>query len=66
LLNALNNLTEDGIVVFDNSYLKQYQSSICEAMRLGFKKIDFYGIGPIAAHTSCTSIIYRTNNCLGI
>jgi hypothetical protein len=66
LLNAMDALTDDGIIVFDNSYLPQYQSSINTALSKGFRKIDFYGMGPIAPHTSCTSIIYRTNNCLGI
>ena len=66
LLNAIHQLTDDGIVVFDNSYLFQYQESITKVLQKGFRKIDFYGMVPIASHTSCTSIIYRDNNCLGI
>jgi hypothetical protein len=66
LLNSISQLTDDGVVVFDNSNLRQYQTSISEVMQKGFKKIDFYGMTPIAPHESCTSIIYRQNNCLNI
>lgn len=66
MLNALNHLTHDGVIVFDNTHLKQYQSSINEAVSRGFKKIDFYGMAPIIPNNSCTSIIYRNDNCLGI
>ena len=66
LLNALNNLTPDGIIVFDNTHLKQYQSSINQAILNGFKRIDFHGMAPIIPYNSCTSIIYRRDNCLGI
>lgn len=66
LLNALDCLTDDGVIVFDNGNLPQYQSSINEALNRGFKKIDFFGMSPITVHTACTCIIYRANNCLNI
>jgi hypothetical protein len=66
LLNAMNSLTDDGVVIFDNSDLKQYQVGITTAMEKGFKKIDFYGMLPIVAHQSATTIFYKSNNCLGI
>ncbi|MGB3947493.1 MAG: FkbM family methyltransferase [Bacteroidia bacterium] len=66
MLNALQHLTPDGVIVFDNAHLKTYQSSINEALSRGFRRIDFYGMAPIIPSTSCTSIIYRDENCLGI
>lgn len=66
LMNAVQHLTEDGIVIFDNSELKQYQSSVEEVMKTGFKRLDFYGMLPGVAHNSRTTILYKNNNCLGI
>jgi len=31
-----------------------------------FRRIDFWGMGPIEAANHCTSVFYRSNNCLGI
>ena len=70
-VNCLNNsvdaLKEGGVFVFDNSERAQYAEKIdafCKANN--FKKIDFIGMSPITVHESSTSIIYKTNNCLGI
>lgn len=66
LMNAIHHLTDDGIVIFDNSELKQYQSSVVDVMNTGFKRLDFYGMLPGVAHNSCTTILYKNNNCLEI
>ena len=66
LKNAVNKLTDDGIIVFDNSEAEEYQESISLILKQGYKRIDFLGILPIVAHSSCTTILYRNNNCLGI
>lgn len=64
--NSINYLTEDGVIVFDNSDLASYKSSIDLLMSLGFKRIDFIGMSPVTSHNNCTSIFYKTNNCLEI
>jgi hypothetical protein len=65
-LNCLGALKDDGVIIFDNSdrikYLKAYDFLISA----GFKRIDFYGMGPISAHASCTSVFYKDANCLSI
>lgn len=66
LLNAENNLTEDGVIIFDNSESEEYQESVSEFQKKEFKRIDFIGMLPVVAHGSCTTIFYRKNNCLGI
>ncbi len=64
--NAVEALTDDGIIVFDNTDRKEYLSGIDYLLAYGFKKLDFYGLSPVTAHNNLTSIFYRTNNCLGI
>ncbi len=64
--NALNALTDNGIIVFDNTDRTQYKVGIDFLMQNGFKKIDFWGLSPVTAHNNLTSIFYRSENCLGI
>ena len=64
--NSISCLTADGVIVFDNSQLLEYRNAIDFLKDQGFKRIDFYGLLPIVAHENCTTIFYRSNNCLGI
>lgn len=59
-------LTENGIIVFDNSDLQQYQEGVNFLIEKGFKKIDFIGLSPVTPHNNCTSVFYKSNNCLEI
>jgi precorrin-6B methylase 2 len=63
-LQAMESLTEEGIIVWDNSDREQYQSTIQLLIKSGFKRIDFWGMCPVVSHLTCTSIFYKTNNCL--
>lgn len=64
--NSINALTEDGVIIWDNSNRDIYQEGYDFLIAAGFKRIDFFGLGPNAEVASCTSVFYRTNNCLGI
>ena len=64
--NAVDALTDTGIIVFDNTDRVQYQEGIDYLLGKGFKRLDFYGLSPVTAHNNLTSIFYRGNNCLGI
>jgi hypothetical protein len=64
--NSIDYLTDKGIIIFDNSNLPIYRSSIDFLSNHGFKKIDFIGMSPVTSHNNCTSIFYKTNNCLAI
>ncbi len=66
LKHALLKLTDDGIIVFDNTDREDYDSSYQLLLSSGFKRIDFTGMVPISNINSCTSIFYRQHNCLGI
>lgn len=63
---SIQNLREDGVIVFDNSDLPIYKEAINILEKNAFKKIDFIGLSPITAHTNYTTIFYRDNNCLGL
>jgi len=64
--HSINCLSDDGVIVFDNSNLSQYSEANSFLISNGFKKIDFWGLSPVTGHNNCTSIFYKHNNCLDI
>lgn len=64
--NCLNALKEDGIVLWDNSDREQYTPGFSHLLDSGFRRLDFWGLGPVNRYPWCTSIFYRDRNCLGI
>lgn len=64
--NSVTALTKDGVIVFDNSQLVDYKIGMDFLAQKGFKRLDFWGQIPIAAHENCTSIFYKSNNSLNI
>lgn len=63
---ALHCLTEDGVIILDNSEREKYHSGKELLAQNGFKRLDFWGMTPIAPNNSCTSVFYKATNCLGI
>ncbi|WP_299463155.1 FkbM family methyltransferase [uncultured Microscilla sp.] len=59
-------LTNDGVLILDNSERDAYQESFDLLKAKGFKHISFWGMLPIVAHNSCSTIFYRPGNCLDI
>jgi hypothetical protein len=59
-------LTEDGIIIYDNSGGKKYRAGCEILVQQGFRRIDFRGLGPIWSREWTTGIFYRSGNCLGI
>lgn len=64
--NALGALKNKGVIIWDNSERPGYQPGYDFLTGQGFKRIDFYGLGPINPYEWCTSVFYRTDNCLGL
>jgi hypothetical protein len=64
--NSLPALKESGILIWDNSDRKEYESGYNFLYKNGFRKIEFVGLVPIINFKSETGIFYRPNNCLGI
>ena len=66
VINSLRALKTNGIIILDNSDRDEYRDGYQFLLESGFKRIDFYGYGPINSVGWCTSIFYRNENCLGI
>lgn len=64
--HSLDCLSSAGIVVWDNSDRSRYTEGYSYLESNSFRRIDFWGMGPLIATQWCTSIFYRSNNCLGI
>ncbi len=65
-LYAQKYLTEDGVLILDNSERDHYQPAKDFMENLGFRRLDFYGMGPIVSYEFCSTVFYRPGNCLGI
>lgn len=63
---SISSLSEKGVLVFDNSNVECYQEAMQFLKDNGFRRIDFHGISPITTISTCTTVFYRENNCLGI
>lgn len=63
-INAIQALTQDGVIVLDDSERKQYWPAHEFLTNNGFKKVDFWGIAPSIFFNKCTTIFYKKNNCL--
>ena len=56
---ALHFVKADGIIIFDNSERSQYNPGFELLSANGFRRVDFYGTGPLATHETCTSIFSK-------
>lgn len=65
-LVAQNALTNDGVIIYDNSDSRKYRAGCDILVGQGFRRIDFWGFGPIWSREWATGIFYRQVNCLGI
>ena len=66
LRNAIDAITKDGVIILDDSERKQYKKGIHFLVKNEFKRIDFWGFSPGLFYRKCTSIFYKSKNCLGI
>ena len=64
--NSTQALTEDGVLILDDSQREEYKEVDDFLADLGFKKIKFWGIAPAYFRNKCTSVYYKPNNCLNI
>ncbi|HEX2195594.1 MAG TPA: FkbM family methyltransferase [Actinomycetota bacterium] len=63
---ALDELSDDGVVVWDNSDRAEFEEGMALLRPAGFRHIPFKGLGPTAITAWETSVVYRDRNCLGI
>ena len=63
---VLNSLQDNGVIVWDDSQLEEYNPSYELLSKNSFKRLFFTGISPIYNNKVETSIFYRVNNCFKI
>ncbi|MBD3636831.1 MAG: FkbM family methyltransferase [Crocinitomicaceae bacterium] len=64
--NCLNNLSERGIIIWDDSVREEYEPGYQFLLENGFKRLDFHGMTPIVELATATTVFYRSGNCLDI
>ncbi|MBM9606615.1 hypothetical protein [Desulfopila inferna] len=64
--NSVSALRPNGVIVWDNSDRDEYRDGYDFLHKAAFKRLDFWGMGALATRRWCTSIFYRTENCLDI
>ena len=63
---TISALQPRGVVVWDNSDRERYAEGHSQLTQSGFKRLDFWGMGPVNTDGWCTSVFYRAGNSLGI
>ena len=66
LTYALEKLAENGVIVLDDSERSEYKKGIESVIGRGFKKLEFWGIAPTVLFKKCTTVFYKSNNCLKV
>jgi tRNA A58 N-methylase Trm61 len=66
LKNSLQALAQNGVVILDDSQREEYEEGKMFLKEKGFRSIDFWGINPANTYSSCTTVFYKTDNCLGL
>jgi hypothetical protein len=56
-----NMVSPDGILIWDNSERYPDCQSIDQLKLSGWKTLEFYGLGPINAYATKTTILFRNN-----
>jgi precorrin-6B methylase 2 len=64
--NSIGALRAGGVILWDNSDRSEYQPAYEMLHSLGFRRLDFVGMGPLNEYQWGTTIFYRDGNCLGI
>lgn len=63
---AINAVSENGVIVLDDSEREFYKPGVDFLLDNGFKELTFTGITPGLFYRKATSVFYRADNCLGI
>ncbi|RYF25887.1 MAG: FkbM family methyltransferase [Flavobacteriales bacterium] len=65
-IHSVNALSENGILILDDSEREVYEKARTFLTEKGFKELPFTGISPGLFYNKTTSVFYKTDNCLGI
>jgi len=65
--NCLGALKDDGVIILDDSHGGNFREAYEQFFgEKGFRCLDFWGISPLETEETCTTVLYRDGNCLGI
>jgi hypothetical protein len=64
--HAIGSLGSAAILLWDNTDEVADRAGHDFMRESSFRRLDFWGLGPLMVHESCTTIFYRPGNCLGI
>ena len=64
--HAVNGLSEQGVIIFDDTELEKFQEGVTYLKNAGFKMLPFSGISPGLFYRRETSVFYRPSNCFSI
>lgn len=64
--NSINILSDDGVVIWDNTDGTDWNEIKSIMAEFGFKEISFHGMTAQEFAQSKTTVFYRSANCLGI
>ncbi|MGH7503038.1 MAG: class I SAM-dependent methyltransferase [Longimicrobiales bacterium] len=59
-------LNDKGVVIFDNAEREEYWEGFRYLLDAGFRRLNLDGLAALNVFASCTSVFYRSSNCLGI
>ena len=66
-INSIDNLSDNGILILDDSHRDYYKEAMDFYEKKGFRKITFTGLGPTSFRSHASTIFYKAgNNCLNI
>ncbi len=63
---ALPALTSAGVIILDDTHRTEYQTLLAQLRQKGYKTLTLYGPKPISIIEAQTTIIYRSDNVLGL
>lgn len=66
LKNSFGFLTENGVMILDDSERDDYKEGVNFLISKGMKKIDFWGISPGLFYNKSSTLFYFENNCFNI
>lgn len=64
--HSISALTENGVLVLDDSEREVYEEARTFLKAEGFKELSFSGISPGLFYNKATSVFYKATNCLAI
>lgn len=66
LIKSISKLSENGVLILDDSERHEYKDGIEYIEKLKFKRLDFWGIAPTVLFKKCTTLFYKSKNCLEV